>query len=126
MTTTTPTTIDIQDLNKQSTITTNVEQKYIVTTKDKLKLTLIDWEKSKKMASEWWTYLGMALSFIIPLFTADFQAFWIFSAEILRALFVIMSAIFGVITVIAVIRRIINRRKISIDHCVNQIMNDKP
>ena len=125
MATKVPATIDIQDLNKESTITTNIEQEYIVTTNDKIRLILIDWEKAKKLATEWWTYLSMTLSFLIPLFTADFKAFWIFSAEMMKTIFVLLSVIFGVLTIISIIRRICNRDKISIKHCVNKIMNHK-
>lgn len=122
------TTISIADLNKNSTITTNVEQEYIVTTSDKIKLILIDWEKSKKLATEWWTYFGMTLSFLVPLFTADFKDFLGLNAEFLKALFVFLSVVFGVITLISVIRRLWNHKVITIDHCVGEITktNKKP
>ena len=115
------TTFSIDDLNKNSTITTNVKQKYIITTYDKIKLILIDWEKQRKFATEWWTYLGMTLSFLVPLFTAEFKDFLGFSAEFLKALFIFLSIIFGAITFIAIIRRLYNHKKISIDYCVNEI-----
>lgn len=117
------TTFSIADLSKDSTIATNVEQKYIVTTYDKIKLILIDWEKSKKVATEWWTYLGMTLSFLTPIFTADFKDFLGLSAEFLRSLFIILSLGFGILTVVAVFRRILNRKEISIDSCVSKIIN---
>lgn len=117
----TMTTISIEELSRNSTITTNVEQKYIITTSDKIKLILIDWEKRKKVATEWWSYLGMALSFIIPLFTADFKDFLGFSAEALKALFVFLSAIFSIMTFVALVRRIWNHKMITVDHCVGEI-----
>lgn len=117
------TTFSIEELSKNSTITTNVEQEYIVTTSDKIKLILIDWEKNKKLATEWWTYLGMTVSFLIPLFTADFKDFFGLNADFIRALFVFLSFVFGTVTIVAVIRRIKNRKKISVDHCVGKITN---
>lgn len=117
------TTFSIEDLSKDSTIATNVEQKYIVTTYDKIKLILIDWEKSKKVATEWWTYLGMTLSFLTPIFTADFKDFLGLSADFLKSLFIILSLVFGILTVVAIFRRILNRKEISIDSCVSKIIN---
>ena len=117
------TTFSIEDLSKDSTIATNVDQKYIITTYDKIKLVLIDWGKSKKVATEWWTYLGMTLSFLTTIFTADFKDFLGLSADFLRSLFIVLSLGFGILTVVAVFRRIHNRKEISIDSCVNKIIN---
>ena len=117
------TTFSIEDLSKDNTIATNVKQKYIVTTYDKIKLILIDWEKSKQIATEWWTYLGLTLSFLIPIFTADFKDFLGLNTAFLKSLFIVLSFGFGVLTIIAVIRRICNRKKISIDSCVSKITN---
>ena len=119
------TTFSIEDLNKDSTIATNVGQKYIVTTYDKIKLALIDWEKAKKFATEWWTYLGMTLSFLIPIFTADFKGFLGLSADFLRSLFIVLSLVFGILTIVTIIRRIRNRKEISIDSCVSKIINQQ-
>ena len=69
-----PTTIDLQDLNKNSTVTANIEQEYIITTYDKVKLILIECEENKKLATSWWTYLGMMLSF---LFLSHFIIIWL-------------------------------------------------
>lgn len=117
------TTFSVEDLSKNSTIATNVEQKYIVTTYDKIKLILIDWEKSKTVATEWWTYLGMTLSFLIPIFTADFKDFLGLNADFLRSLFIILSLGFGILTLVAIIRRFRNNKEISIDSCVSKIIN---
>lgn len=119
------TTIDIADLNKKSTITANVEQEYIVTTYDKVKLVLIEYENNKKLANEWWTYLGMALSFFLPIITAEFNEFWIFSAATLEALFLVLSFVFGGLTLVSIIRRIKNGKKITIEYCVNKIKSTK-
>ena len=120
-----PTTIDLQDLNKNSTVTANVEQEYIITTYDKVKLILIECEENKKLATSWWTYLGMMLSFLFPLFTAEFQPFLFFSADAIKGIFISMSVFFGIITLIAVIKRFNNRKKITIDYCVDKIKNSK-
>lgn len=120
-----PTTIDLQDLNKNSTVTTNIEQEYIITTYDKVKLILIECEENKKLATSWWTYLGMLLSFLFPLFTAEFQPFLFLSADIIKSIFILMSVFLSVATFAAIIKRILNHKKISIEYCVDKIKNSK-
>ena len=75
------------------------------------------------MATEWWTYLGMTLSFLIPIFTADFKDFLGLNADFLRSLFIILSLGFGILTLVAIIRRFCNNKEISIDSCVSKIIN---
>lgn len=119
------TTINLQDLNENSTVTTNVEQEYIVTTCDKVRLILIECEENKKLAASWWTYLGMAFSFVCPLFTAEFQPFLFFSADEIKGFFIFMSILFSILTSVGVYRRIANRKKITIEYCVDRIKNSK-
>jgi len=119
------TTINLQELNENSTVTTNVEQEYIVTTCDKVRLILIECEENKKLATSWWTYLGMAFSFICPLFTAVFQPFLFFSADEIKGFFILMSILFSILTIIGIYRRITKREKITIEYCVDRIKNSK-
>ena len=118
------TTITVEDLNKNSTVTTNTEQKYIITTYDKVKLALIEYESNKKYATSWWTYLGMTISFLLPYCTAEFRPIWIFSAELIQASFILISLIFGAITIYSAIKRVKNHKKITIEYCANQIKNN--
>ena len=116
--------IDIQDLNKNSTVATNIEQEYIVITYDKIKLALIEYENNKKYATSWWTYLGVTISFFLPYCTAEFRPIWIFSAELIQASFILVSAAFAVITVFSIIKRVKNHKKITIEYCASQIKNN--
>lgn len=118
------TSFDLGDLQRNSTLTTNVQQDCIVTTYDKIKLVLIEYEGNKKFAQRWWEYLGMMISFVLPCFTADFKPFLCFSAEFLNSFFIIMSILFAFLAVFSVFRRIKNDKKITIDYCANRIKND--
>lgn len=119
------TTINIDELNKKSTITTNVEQEYIVTTYDKIKLILLECENYKKLSSSWWSYLGMTISFLFPCFTAEFKPFLGLDSTTIKTIFILMSIFWGVITIVSLIRRICNRKKIAIEYCANRIKNNK-
>ena len=92
---------------------------------NKVKLILIECEDNKRLATSWWTYLGMMLSFLFPLFTAEFQPFLWFSADIIKAIFILMSIFFAVVTLVAIIKRIMKRKKISIEYCAEKIKNSK-
>ena len=118
-------TINIDELNKKSTITTNVEQEYIVITHDKIKLILLECENYKKLSSSWWSYLGMTISFLFPCFTAEFNPFLGLDATTIKTIFVLMSIFWGFITIVSIIRRIWNRNKLSIEYCADRIKNSK-
>lgn len=117
--------ISLDDLTKDSTLTTNVRQDYFVTTYDKVKLALIEYEENKKIAQNWWSYFSMALSFALPCFTAEFQSFLFISAEFLKSFFLIAALFFTILTVIAIIKRIKNRKILSINYCVSRIKNSE-
>ena len=118
-------TFNLEDIGNGSTLTTNVNQDCIVTTYDKVKLSLIEYENNKKFASNWWNYLCMALSFLIPCFTADFKDFWFLPAETIKSFFIVLSVLLGALTLYGGIKRIRYRKKITIEFCANIIKNSK-
>ena len=125
MSDTTTTSFSLEDLTRNSTLTTNVKQDCFVTTYDKVKLVLIEYEDNKKLAQNWWSYLSMAISFGLPCFTSEFKSFLFFSAEFLKSSFQLAAIVFTVLTIISTIKRIINRKKISIDYCASRIKSSE-
>lgn len=117
--------LSLQDLDRESVVKANIKQEYIVTTDDKLRLVLIEWENNKKSTEMWWTYLAMMLSFLFPCFTAEFKPFMSISAETLEAVSLGLSLFFLVLTFVSVYKIIKNRNKFSIDYCIERITNDK-
>lgn len=118
-------TFSLDDLTKMSTLTANVEQECIVTTYDKVKLILREYEDDRQLAINWWNYLGMAISFGLPCLTADFKDFWIFSASMIQSFFVLMTFLLLIVTAISIYKRIKNRDKITINYCVERIKGNK-
>lgn len=119
------TSFSLEDLTKNSTLTTNVKQDCFVTTYDKVKLVLIEYEDNKKLAQNWWSYLSMAISFGLPCFTSEFKPFLFFSAEFLESSFKLVAIIFTVLTIVSTIKRIVNRKKVSIDYCASRIKSSE-
>ncbi|WP_295631798.1 hypothetical protein [uncultured Intestinimonas sp.] len=119
------TSFSLKDLTKNSTLTTNVKQDCFVTTYDKVKLVLIEYEDNKKLAQNWWNYLSMAISFGLPCFTSEFKPFLFFSAEFLESSFKLAAITFTVLTIVSTIKRIVNRKKVSIDYCASRIKSSE-
>ena len=70
------------------------EPKIIQVSEDKLRLTLKEQSELKASSAKFWTFLSFALAFGIPLFTATFNGFWILSAELLQAIFIVTTVLF--------------------------------
>ena len=117
-------TFSLADLTEGSTLTTNVQQECFVTTCDKVKLILREYEDDKKWAQNWWNYLAMAISFALPCFTSEFKDFLFFSASTLESLFIIMSTALTIITICSGIKCVRKRKKITIEYCANRIKSD--
>ena len=84
--------IDIgNEISKGSTIHVNVEQGLILTTTDKIKLVLIDTKKIMLSQREWWTPLGLFLSFFATICTADFKDTLGLPKDFWHAIFVLLS-----------------------------------
>lgn len=78
--------------NSSYTVHSNIKQEYIVITEDKLELRLRDAKDILISQRDWWTPLGLFITFLITLLTTDFKNF-IFSAAIWDALFIIAMLI---------------------------------
>ena len=70
------------------------ESKIIQVSEDKLRLTLKEQNEHKSSSSKFWTFLSFSLAFGIPLFTSTFNGFWILSAELLQAIFIVITFLF--------------------------------
>ena len=70
------------------------ESKIIQVSEDKLRLTLKEQNEHKSSSSKFWTFLSFSLAFGIPLFTSTFNGFWILSAELLQAIFIVTTFLF--------------------------------
>lgn len=114
---------NLNNLNDSSSLTSNVQQNYIITTYDKLRLALIEYEENRKLSMNWWSYLAMTLSFALPCFSSEFHSFLFLSASQVESFFVIMTILLFGLTIISVIKRFRNRKMITIEYCVNLIRN---
>lgn len=110
----------LADLSRNSTLTTNVEQDCIVTTRDKIELILTKYEKAKRLTN-WWQYLSMFLTFLVPLITADFHDFIGIEGEFISALFVLLAVASAILTIVSIAKSLRNKEKATIEYCANSI-----
>lgn len=113
----------LNDISTKSTLTANVDQDCFVTTYDKVKLTLIEYEDAKKLSTNWYSFFCMMISFLIPALTVDFKDVWFIDASFFHAAFWLASICFLVVTIVAVGKRIKKRREIKLDYCLQKIKN---
>lgn len=95
------------ELSKNLTIHKNVKQEIIITTADKIKLVLISTREILTSQRDWWTPLGLLVSFITTLCTADFKNTFGVTKEIWYAFFVVLtifSAVWFIKTIIKLIK----------------------
>lgn len=86
--------IDVGDeLTKCSTIYKNVNQDIIITTEDKIKLVLMGTREVLTAQREWWTPLGLLLSFVATLVTTDFKDSMGFTKDTWAAIFIILTTL---------------------------------
>ena len=106
-------------------IHTNINQDVIVISEDRLKLKLIEFEKSKKKLYDWVSPLAIFITLIITLLTADFKAALLLSGEEWNAIFIVL-AIAALIWLIVSACNVVSNKKITIESVIDEIKKEKP
>ena len=113
-------TINIKDDDK---LYQNTNQEWIVTTKDKLKLFLMESEKALGEKKAWIAPLGLFLSTLIALVSTNFKK-WLFPAEVWHAIFIIVCAVSAFFVVKYGITAIKNKKSGNIDSIIDKIIKE--
>lgn len=113
----------IIDIKENDKLYQNTDQELILTTKDKLKIVLMESEKSIGEKKSWIAPLGVFLSTLIALVSSTFKE-WIFSADVWCAIFFIVCAISGIFALIYGIKAIKNRKLGNIDSIIENIIKE--
>jgi len=111
------------DVKENDRIYQNTNQEWIVTTKDKLKIVLMESEKSLGVKKIWITPLGLFISTLISLVSADFKN-WIIPESVWWAIFIIVCVFSGIFTLIYGIKAFNNRKSGNIDSIIESIIKE--
>ena len=111
------------DLNNNLNVYQNTAQDCIVTTRDKIELVLIKTEKALSAKNSWMTPLGLVITCIVALASADFKNYILSSSE-WKALFVLTTIVccFWLCRALSIAWK--NRKKGNIDDIINQIISE--
>ena len=111
------------DLNDNLNVYQNTAQDCIVTTRDKIELVLIKTEKALSAKNSWMTPLGLVITCIVALASADFNNFILSSSE-WKALFVLSTIICSIWLFRALLVAWKSRKKGNIESIINQIISE--
>ena len=101
------------------TLYQNTKQEIIAINEDKLRLILKDYEDSIKVNTDWQTPLGLFISILTTLLTADFHDFLGLTKAVWQAIFVIVL-VYSLYLLITRVCNACNKEKVSIDEVVRQ------
>lgn len=102
----------------------NTSQVLIRITEDKLKNYLNEHLSKTPIKRAWIPPFGLILTFITTLATTDFKSAFYLSAANWKSLFILGLIASIIWAIVNVIRWLIYRKELSIDHLLNQIKNE--
>jgi len=113
--------LDEEDLKGDIIIHKNLTQDLLVTTEDKMKLALIEYREVLASRGEWIGAGALVFSFMSPLLLANFKDFGPFTAETLKAIYIIFCVLAFYRFISTLIRVTQNRHKTNIDFFISRI-----
>lgn len=112
------------DLNSECVNYTNVSQGLIHITEDKLKVILMEHRDKNHLYYSWTTPLGIFISCLLTMITANFEHTWGLSAAVWQAIFIVFIAGTGIWSLYAGWKAFKNRKGREIDDLIETIKND--
>lgn len=80
--------------SSDASIATNIDQSYIFTTEDKVRILYDEYNRIRKQSSDTLSWLGIFLTLLITDFTCDFKTIWFLSSDLLKAIFIVATVLF--------------------------------
>lgn len=108
-------------IGQNSVVYPNYSQEFIITTADKLKIFLMEYQEALKARTDWITPLGILLALIPTLVAAEFRQFLGLTPSVWQAIFIIGSIVCFVWLIRAIYLSVRLYEKSSIDYIIEQI-----
>ena len=102
-------------------IAINVEQDYVIITRDKLERIFDKARKNRFMTSEWTWFGGLSFSLLMTLLTSTFNDFWGISAVVYKRLFQLAMGASLILAAICLVRRWLQRKLLTEDWLWNEL-----
>ena len=102
-------------------ISANIEEKYIVTTEDKIKLLYIEYNEAKKYSGIFLSVVGIFITIIISLLTCNFHDVSFMHSGTIKGVFIV-AAVFGFVAcIISAIQWYKNRERLKYTYFIGKI-----
>ncbi len=111
--------------NTDTSITANIEENYIVTTEDKIRILYDEYNEVVKETGTPVGLSGILITLIISDITCDFKAIWIFSSDLVKAVFLVATVLFAILTIRSGWRYYTNREKLKFGFFINQLKGNR-
>lgn len=106
-------------------IVANIEENYILTTEDKIKILYSDYKEAGKYSGEFWTFLGLFIALLTTVLTCEFKSVFGLSESVIESAYVLATAITFLLTIKAVVQWIANRKKMSFEYFISQLQGNE-
>lgn len=111
--------------NKDISITANIEEKYVVTTEDKIRILYDKYNTSVRVSSNTLAWLGIFITILITDFTCSFKQIWIIPSEIVAGFFYVSTVFLGVATIRSIYVWSKKKKDLEFAFFLNQLKGDK-
>ena len=109
-----------------SKIAVNVDENYIFTTEDKIRILYDEYNSARKYSGDFLAFLGIFLSILITLVTCEFKDLSFIDASTVKALFVMALIISLGCCVYVGIKWVKNKDKLTFDYFFKKLQGEKP
>ena len=104
-----------------TTIAANIEESYIFTTEDKVRILYDEYNAIRKVSSDMLSWLGIFITLLISDLTCEFKQFWFFAPSVIRAVFLVSTILFLILFVRGLICWIGNKNKLKFNFFIDQL-----
>lgn len=113
---------NIGEIGENVVIHKNINQEVIITTVDKLKIILMEFRKSLSLQGRWSTPVGILLTLIATLGTANFKDSLGLSSEKWEAIFIISSIFCGIWLIFTIVKAMQHSEESKLEFIIEKII----
>ena len=107
--------------NDEASISANIEEQYVITTEDKIRILYDEYNKAVKESGNVLAWLGILLSLIITDVTCTFKNVWIFKDYHIQSFFYISTLVCGFLFLWSLGAYLKNRTKLTFSFFIQKI-----
>ena len=109
-----------------SKIAVNVDENYIFTTEDKVKILYEEYNSARKYSGDFLAYFGIFLTLIISLLTCDIKELPFIDAATIKAIFIIATILSLFFCIVVGIKWFVNKDKLKFAYFLKKLQGEKP